>query len=124
MSNSILFKLEFGSIAFIVIFFALLIPNKIIGIFLIAIFIIMALIMFHFKNSKVINSNNDESRYIPSNVKQEVWERDGGKCVLCGSRKHLEYDHNIPVSKGGSNTVKNIQLLCKNCNRKKSGRIE
>jgi len=63
-------------------------------------------------------------RYIPSYVKQKVWVRDEGKCVICGSRKNLEYDHDIPVSKGGSNSVNNIRLLCKDCNRKKSGKIE
>ncbi|MCD6311840.1 MAG: HNH endonuclease, partial [Elusimicrobia bacterium] len=30
----------------------------------------------------------------------------------------------IPVSKGGSNTVRNIELLCESCNRKKNARIE
>jgi hypothetical protein len=28
---------------------------------------------------------------IPSAVRREVWRRDGGKCVKCGSRKNLEY---------------------------------
>jgi hypothetical protein len=66
----------------------------------------------------------DDSRYIPSEVKQEVWERDGGRCVICGSKRHLEYDHDIPVSSGGSNTANNIRLLCRHCNRRKSGKIE
>jgi hypothetical protein len=30
------------------------------------------------------------------------------------------FDNIIPVSKVGSNTAKNIQLLCKNCNRSKA----
>lgn len=47
---------------------------------------------------------------IPKKVKQEVWQRDGGKCAECGSQEYLEYDHIIPVSKGGSNTARNIQL--------------
>lgn len=63
-------------------------------------------------------------RYIPSSVKIAVWRRDGGKCVECGSKEKLEYDHIIPVSKGGSNTERNIQLLCEKCNRKKSASIE
>ena len=29
----------------------------------------------------------------------------------------------IPFSKGGSNTVRNIELLCQNCNREKSDSI-
>jgi len=35
----------------------------------------------------------------------------------------LQYDHIIPVSKGGSNTAKNIQILCKHFNLKKSNKI-
>lgn len=68
--------------------------------------------------------NNATDRYIPSNVKIAVWRRDNGKCVLCGSQDKLEYDHIIPVSKGGSNTERNIQLLCEKCNRQKSSKIE
>ncbi|MBF0103144.1 MAG: HNH endonuclease, partial [Desulfobacterales bacterium] len=41
----------------------------------------------------------------------------------CGSRENLEYDHIIPVSKGGSNTARNIELLCEKCNREKSDKI-
>jgi 5-methylcytosine-specific restriction endonuclease McrA len=68
-------------------------------------------------------SEEDQSRKIPSHVKQKVWKRDGGKCVLCGSTQNLEYDHIIPFSKGGSNSANNIQLLCQRCNREKYNRI-
>ena len=60
---------------------------------------------------------------IPDNVKKEVWQRDGGRCVKCGSEDELEFDHIIPVSKGGSDRAKNLQLLCKSCNRSKSDKI-
>lgn len=63
-------------------------------------------------------------RYITSSVKMEVWRRDGGKCVECGSKEKLEYDHIIPVSKGGSSTARNVQLLCEKCNRRKSDNIQ
>jgi len=60
---------------------------------------------------------------IPAHVRREVWRRDEGKCVKCGSREKLEYDHIIPLSKGGSNTARNIELLCQNCNRSKAANI-
>jgi hypothetical protein len=69
-------------------------------------------------------SEDETDRYIPSEVKMNVWRRDQGKCVQCGSKENLEYDHIIPVSKGGSNTERNIQLLCQTCNRKKAAGIE
>jgi hypothetical protein len=56
-------------------------------------------------------------------VRMYVWRRDGGKCVQCNSNKNLEFDHIIPVAKGGNSTERNIQLLCLECNRKKSGTI-
>jgi TPR repeat protein len=61
---------------------------------------------------------------IPSEVRREVWRRDNGVCVKCGSRLNLEYDHIVPVSKGGSNTARNIELLCQACNRAKSASIQ
>ena len=42
---------------------------------------------------------------------------------MCGSQKNLEFDHIIPVSKGGANTARNLQLLCQDCNRHKSDKI-
>ncbi len=60
---------------------------------------------------------------VPEEVQMTVWNRDGGKCVKCGSSLNLEFDHIIPVSKGGSNTARNIQLLCEHCNRSKSANI-
>ncbi|MCR9173461.1 MAG: HNH endonuclease [bacterium] len=60
---------------------------------------------------------------IPSHIKQAVWKRDREQCVNCGSQKDLEFDHIVPVSKGGSNSLKNIQLLCLSCNRTKTNKI-
>lgn len=65
----------------------------------------------------------ETDRYISPEVRREVWRRDQGRCVQCGSQLNLEFDHSIPVSKGGSNTSRNIQLLCENCNREKYNNI-
>lgn len=56
-------------------------------------------------------------------IRSEVWRRDCGKCVKCGSKQNLEFDHIIPVSKGGATSVRNIQLLCKPCNLTKGAKI-
>lgn len=75
--------------------------------------------------STELNTSDDGNadRYIPSSVKISVWRRDQGKCIQCGSKEKLEYDHIIPISKGGANTERNVQLLCEKCNREKSARI-
>jgi hypothetical protein len=67
--------------------------------------------------------SNGGRQGIPTAVRRAVWARDNGRCVQCGSRERLEYDHIIPLSKGGSNTERNIELLCEACNRAKSDSI-
>src|SRR6266446_2394443 len=52
-------------------------------------------------------------RSIPTAVKVEVWNRDGGKCVICGATDELHFDHDLPYSKGGTSiTPENVQLMC------------
>lgn len=71
------------------------------------------------KSEKVI------TRLIPTDVKREVWKRDGGKCVMCQANDNLHFDHIIPYSKGGaSDTKDNIQLLCGRHNIQKSNKIQ
>lgn len=60
---------------------------------------------------------------IPESVRHEVWRRDGGSCVECGSREKLEFDHIIPWCLGGSDTARNLRLLCELCNRAKGATI-
>jgi len=65
------------------------------------------------------------NRMIPSAVKREVYKRDNGQCVICGSKENLHYDHDFPYSKGGSSlTAANIRLLCARHNLAKSDNIE
>lgn len=66
----------------------------------------------------------EHNRLIPTTVKKEVWKRDKGQCVQCGSKENLHFDHIIPFSKGGSSiTAKNIQILCAKCNLSKHDKI-
>src|SRR5574341_743407 len=58
-------------------------------------------------------------RGIPAAVRREVWLRDGGRCQwptsdgrVCGSPCRVQYDHSLPVARGGKSTVANIRLAC------------
>lgn len=62
-------------------------------------------------------------RHIPRDVRQRVFQRYGGRCADCGAKDYLEFDHIVPVAKGGGNSDQNVQLLCRGCNSKKSDRI-
>jgi hypothetical protein len=52
---------------------------------------------------------------ISSEVRKHVFDRDGSQCQHCGATQNLELDHIIPLSQGGLNTEKNLQVLCGSC---------
>ena len=60
---------------------------------------------------------------IPKDVVDAVWNRDSGSCVYCGSSEKLHIDHIIPFSKGGDDSLENLQILCQRCNLEKSNKI-
>ncbi|MQC17313.1 MAG: HNH endonuclease [Chloroflexi bacterium] len=60
---------------------------------------------------------------IPDDTRLFVWQRDGGCCVRCGAEDDLQFDHLIPVARGGGNAAENVQILCGSCNRAKSDHI-
>lgn len=70
-----------------------------------------------------IEGHTSNSRHIPRDVRQRVWQRYGGRCAECSAEEYLEFDHVIPVARGGGNFDNNIQLLCRKCNLKKSDHI-
>jgi hypothetical protein len=70
-------------------------------------------------------ASQPHTRMIPSEVKKEVWKRDGGRCVMCGETKNLHFDHDLPFSKGGTSiSAHNVRLLCMKHNLQKSAKIE
>jgi hypothetical protein len=67
---------------------------------------------------------------VPAHVRAAVWERDRGECTFvsedghrCGSRQRLEFDHAVPVARGGQATVENIRLRCRTHNQLEAERV-
>ncbi|MGE7939881.1 HNH endonuclease [Bacillus paramycoides] len=68
--------------------------------------------------------------YIPQWLKRGVFMRDKGRCQICGTdlKRILQldnkenYDHIIPLERGGINDPTNFQLACEHCNKSKGAR--
>jgi 5-methylcytosine-specific restriction endonuclease McrA len=94
------------------------------------------------RNKKLVNARcrvwakeNPESNKVRGNKRRTAKTKAGGsftaaewkalckkyhnKCLCCGKRRKLTADHVIPVSKGGSSNISNIQPLCGPCNSSK-----
>jgi len=86
------------------------------------------------KSIKVILLQNKVSKpkrrrtRVPRGLRHEVFKRDNYTCVECGAKKEdgatLHIDHKIPVSKGGTDELENLQTLCSDCNLNKSDVIQ
>lgn len=64
-------------------------------------------------------------QFFESFTRQNVYHRDGGKCMYCGtpvSRNKFTFDHVIPKSRGGKTVWQNIVCSCLSCNSKKDNR--
>lgn len=56
-------------------------------------------------------------------TRQNIFKRDGNKCVYCSSRTDLTLDHVVPRSRGGSSTWTNLVTACRSCNTKKGDQL-
>ena len=64
-------------------------------------------------------------RAFDDNTKREVYERQKGVCKICGKVfkiEEMEADHITPWRDGGRTIADNCQMLCRECNRRKSGK--
>ncbi len=64
-----------------------------------------------------------KGRYIPIQVKENVYKRDQNQCSKCRSKHKLQIDHIIPFALGGTSKESNLRLLCRNCNQREAIKI-
>jgi 5-methylcytosine-specific restriction endonuclease McrA len=69
-------------------------------------------------------------RYVPAEIRRTVCQRDGGRCTFvgnnghrCESRERLEFDHVIPVARGGRTTAENLRQRCRAHNQFEAERV-
>ena len=79
-------------------------------------------------NSKAIKARLDRLyrwlRLNKTGKHAEWWQSNVGRgCFKCGTHRALTIDHLVPRSKGGSDEVENLQILCRHCNGEKGVKI-
>lgn len=76
-------------------------------------------VRWHTRRARIIGNGGKHT------VKEwvELKDRFGNKCAICNLVKKLTKDHIIPISKGGSNNIGNMQPLCGSCNTRKYNKI-
>lgn len=61
---------------------------------------------------------------MPRSVRARVFDKSNGKCFYCGTEivktGNWHVDHVIPVSRGGTDEMSNLEAACVDCNTKKS----
>ena len=71
-----------------------------------------------------------QGRKVPAATRRVVWTRDQGRCTFvaptghrCGSREFLEFDHVVPVARGGLSDEGNLRLRCRGHNQAEAKRV-
>jgi hypothetical protein len=71
--------------------------------------------------------NKPRRKGVSLSVRYDVLRRDNFQCVLCaasGKDARIQIDHILPVSKGGTNDISNLRVLCFKCNHGKKDKVE
>ena len=71
------------------------------------------------------DERNLSIRAFDARMKREAYEKQNGICIHCQQHfelEEMEADHITPWHLGGATIASNCQMLCKDCNRKKSGK--
>ena len=80
--------------------------------------------LFDVENERKRRQKASKSRRsIPKSDIRKLWEKQKGKCAICGKRLHpfaFHVDHKKPIALGGSNSIRNLQLLCPECHTLKT----
>ena len=75
------------------------------------------------------NSEKNVRKTITLSIRWKILKKDNYTCVKCGQSParnndiELEIDHILPVAKGGTNDIENLQTLCSNCNQGKKDKM-
>ena len=99
----------------------------------------MSKIQFKYQESTMLHNSNRGRKFflkyareasntfcLRKEVKKYIYERDGFKCLICGTGKNLSIDHILPVYQVTSetfpylNSLENLRTLCISCNSKRS----
>ena len=70
-----------------------------------------------------MKSKRSKACDITKAVKDAVWERDGGRCIICGSYQAMPNSHYIKRSRGGLGVEENITTMCLNCHDDFDGKM-
>lgn len=76
----------------------------------------------HLKSRRYARERNAEGNHTLGEW-QTLKQIHENKCAICDKEKKLTKDHIIPLSKGGTDYISNIQPLCQSCNSKKHNHI-
>lgn len=80
---------------------------------------------YRYNSQNPVVKNSGEPRTFPDSMKKKKYDAQGGCCAICGRHcqyEEMEGDHIVAYSKGGQTTYSNLQMLCRECNRRKSNK--